>query len=41
MARPRSELSDHRRRVAQYGAGFDGRLRVTTVDLGRAAFHAD
>jgi NTE family protein len=35
VPRPGNSLSALRRRVAQYGARFDGRLRVTTVDRRR------
>ena len=35
IPRAQAELSDLRRRVAEYGARFDGRLRVTCVDRKR------
>jgi NTE family protein len=35
IPRPRTDLSDLRRRVAEYGAPFDGRLRVVCVDRKR------
>ena len=35
VSRPRTTLADLRRRVAQYGARFDGRLRVACVDRKR------
>jgi NTE family protein len=35
ITRPRGDLSDLRRRVEEYGAAFDGRLRVVCVDRRR------
>jgi NTE family protein len=35
IPRPHATLSELRRRVAEYGARFDGRLRVTSVDRKR------